>query len=60
MAILVYAIYSNLLSMVRLWIALGKVSAVGGFLGVHGLMLALLVVLFYRRIRLRLFSGPRR
>lgn len=60
MAILVYAIYSNLLSMVRLWIALGKVSALGGFLGVHGLMLALLAVLFYRRIRLRLFSGPRR
>lgn len=60
MAILVYAVYSNLLSMVRLWIALGKVSAVGGFFGVHGLMLALLVVLFYRRIRLRLFAGIRR
>jgi lipopolysaccharide export system permease protein len=60
MAILVYAIYSNLLSMVRLWIALGKVSAVAGFLGVHGLMLALLALLFYRRIRLRLFARPRR
>jgi lipopolysaccharide export system permease protein len=60
MAILVYAVYSNLLSMVRLWIALGKVSAVGGFLGVHGLMLALLAVLFYRRIRLRLFAVSRR
>jgi lipopolysaccharide export system permease protein len=54
MAILVYVIYSNLLSMVRLWIALGKVSAVAGFLGVHGVMLALLALLFYRRIRLRL------
>ncbi len=52
MALLVYLIYSNLLSVVRLWVALGKVPAVAGFAGVHGLMLVLLVLLFYRRLSL--------
>ncbi|HSD59690.1 MAG TPA: LPS export ABC transporter permease LptF [Burkholderiales bacterium] len=50
MAILVYMSYSNLLSVVRLWVALGKVSAVAGFAGVHGLMLVLLAILYYRRL----------
>jgi lipopolysaccharide export system permease protein len=56
LAILVYAIYSNLLGMMRLWVSLGKVSTIVGFFGVHGLMLVLLALLFYRRISLRFFA----
>ena len=48
-AVLVYATYSNVLSMMRLSIALGKVSALTGFLTVHGAMIGLLVLLFLRR-----------
>lgn len=48
-ALLVYATYSNLLSMMRLWVALGKVSAVTGFFAVHGAMIGLLILLFFRR-----------
>jgi lipopolysaccharide export system permease protein len=56
LAILVYAIYSNLLGMMRLWVSLGKVSTVLGFFTVHVLMLVLLVLLFYRRISMRFFA----
>jgi lipopolysaccharide export system permease protein len=56
LALLVYAIYSNLLGMMRLWIALGKISGIVGFLAVHGLMVLILLLLFYRRMSLRFFA----
>ena len=49
-AVFVYMIYSNLISIVQAWIAQGKVSVLVGMLAVHGGMVLLLIVLFARRI----------
>lgn len=53
-AILIYAIYSNLLSMSQAWVAQGKLSFWVGVWAVHALMLLPLLLLFYRRIVLRM------
>ncbi|EKE18383.1 MAG: hypothetical protein ACD_10C00010G0001 [uncultured bacterium] len=49
-AILIYAIYSNLLSAAQSWVAQGKLSFWIGVWAVHAMMLLPLVFLFYRRI----------
>ncbi len=53
-AILVYAIYSNLISVSQAWVAQGKLSFWVGVWAVHAVMLMPLVALFYRRISLRM------
>jgi lipopolysaccharide export system permease protein len=52
MAILVYMIYNNVLSMAQAWIAQQRVSLPVGLWGVHVAMLLLLFVLFFRRLTL--------
>ena len=49
-AVLIYAIYSNLMSVSQAWVAQGKLSFWIGVWVVHALMLAPLVFLFYRRM----------
>lgn len=49
-AVFVYMIYSNLISIVQAWIAQGKLPALAGMAAVHGGMAVLVVVLFARRI----------
>ncbi len=49
LALLVYMTYSNLLSIVQAWIYQSRMSFTVG-LGVHVVMLAVLVLLFYRRM----------
>jgi lipopolysaccharide export system permease protein len=49
MAILIYMTYNNLISIVQAWIAQSRISFAAG-LGVHVVMLAVLAVLFYRRV----------
>ncbi len=49
-AVLVYAIYSNLISVTQAWVAQGKLSFWLGVWAVHAVMLVPLIVLFYRRI----------
>ena len=51
-AILVYMIYSNLLSVSQAWVRQGKVPFEIGIWGVHGLMLLLLVTMFWHRLNL--------
>jgi lipopolysaccharide export system permease protein len=53
-AILIYAIYSNLISMSQAWVAQGKLSFWIGVWAVHGLMLVPLGLLFYRRMVARM------
>ena len=50
LALLIYMVYSNLLSITQASIAQSRVSPVMGVLGVHAVMLAILVLLFYRRL----------
>lgn len=49
LALLIYMTYSNLLSIMQAWISQSRVSFTMG-LGVHFVMLALLVLLLYRRV----------
>lgn len=53
-AILIYAIYSNLMSVSQAWVAQGKLSFWIGVWAAHGFMLLPLALLFYRRIALRM------
>jgi len=50
LALLIYATYSNLLSIVQASIAQSRIDAAVGIWGVHVLMTLLLVLLFYRRV----------
>jgi lipopolysaccharide export system permease protein len=53
-AILIYAIYSNLISVSQAWVAQGKLSFWIGVWAVHALMLLPLILLFYRRVAVRM------
>jgi len=50
LAILLYMVYSNLLSIMQASIAQSRVGVAAGMWGVHAAMLLLLVVMFYRRL----------
>jgi lipopolysaccharide export system permease protein len=49
-AVLVYALYNNLLSIFQAWTAQGKIHPWVGLWPVHGVMVAALVFLFYRQL----------
>jgi lipopolysaccharide export system permease protein len=49
-ALLLYMSYSNCLSIAQAWVAQEKISLAQGLWGVHVCMLAVLVILFYRRL----------
>jgi lipopolysaccharide export system permease protein len=51
-AVFVFMIYSNLVSMSQAWIAQDKLTAWIGMWAVHAVMLALLGVLLARRVQL--------
>ncbi|WP_434515636.1 LPS export ABC transporter permease LptF [Dechloromonas sp. ARDL1] len=53
-AILIYAIYNNLLSVSQAWVAQGKMSFWVGVWAAHVAMLLPLVALFYKRIVVRM------
>lgn len=52
LAILVFMIYSNFLSISQAWIAQQRIGVALGLVGVHAVMLLLLLGLFFRRIML--------
>jgi lipopolysaccharide export system permease protein len=49
-AILIYAIYSNMISVSQAWVAQGKLSFWIGVWAAHALMLVPLLLLFYKRV----------
>jgi len=53
-AILIYAIYSNLISVSQAWVAQGKLSFWIGVWFVHAWMLLPLLLLFYKRVAIRM------
>lgn len=55
LALLIYMVYSNFLSITQAWVAQGKMSAWAGLWMVHGVMAAVLLLLFYRRLVLTPF-----
>jgi lipopolysaccharide export system permease protein len=50
-ALFTYMVYANVLSIVQAWVSQGRVSFAVGWWVVHGGMLGVLGLLFYRRIR---------
>jgi lipopolysaccharide export system permease protein len=57
LAIVLYMIYSNMISVTNTWVGQGKLSAGAGLLAIHAAMLAVTLLLFYWRMTL--FSLPR-
>jgi lipopolysaccharide export system permease protein len=53
-AILIYAIYSNLISMSQAWVSQGKLSFWVGVWAAHAVMLVPLGLMFYRRVMARM------
>lgn len=49
-AVVIYMAYNNVMGVVTTWVGQGRVGVVVGLWGVHGAMLGLLVVLFYKRL----------
>lgn len=49
LALVIYIIYNNLLSIMQAWIAQGRVHWIVGLWPVHGLFLMLTIYMFYRR-----------
>ena len=52
-AVLIYALYNNLLSIFQAWTAQGKIPAWLGLWPVHGVMVAIIAYLFWPQIDLR-------
>lgn len=52
LAIVLYMLYSNMISVTNTWVGQGKLSPGIGLLGVHAVMLAITVLMFYRRMTL--------
>lgn len=60
LALLVYMIYTNVLTMTQAWVAQGRISFLVGLLSVHLAMLVVLPLLFARRILVVSFLRLRR
>lgn len=56
-AIVIYMAYNNMIGVTTTWVGQGKIGVVAGLWGVHSVMVALLVILFYKR--LSVFSWKR-
>ena len=50
MALVIYMIYNNMISVTNAWVGQGKIGPVLGLLGIHLLMCALTVLFFYGRL----------
>ena len=50
MALIIYMVYNNMISVTNTWVAQEKMGAVMGLAGIHALMFTLMVLLFYRRM----------
>ncbi len=50
MAVVIYMLYNNLISVTATWVGQEKIGPVMGLLGIHGLIFALMMLLFYRRM----------
>ncbi len=50
MALVIYMFYNNMISVTNSWVGQGKIGPVMGLVGIHALMFALMLLLFYRRL----------
>ena len=57
-AIILYMLYNNMISVTNAWVAQGKMSPGVGLWGIHALMLAVTALMFYRRMVLFSWRRP--
>jgi lipopolysaccharide export system permease protein len=50
MAIIIYMVYNNMISVTNAWVGQEKIGPIMGLMGIHSVMFALMAVLFYYRI----------
>jgi len=48
-AMVIYMFYNNMISVTNSWVGRGQISPAAGILGIHLLMFAVMLVLFYHR-----------
>ena len=58
MAIVMYMLYSNMISVTNAWVGQAKLSPLVGMISAHALMIGVTALMFYRRVML--FSLYRR
>jgi lipopolysaccharide export system permease protein len=51
-ALILYMVYYNMISVTNSWVGAGKISAALGLIGIHGVMLSVVAIFFYRRMTL--------
>ncbi|MDR0440088.1 MAG: LPS export ABC transporter permease LptF [Candidatus Accumulibacter sp.] len=56
LALFVYLVYNNMMTVGQAWVASGRISFLEGLLGIHLLMFCLLPLLFFRRIAVFSFA----
>lgn len=57
LAIVLYMLYNNMISVSNAWVGQGKLSPAVGLLGIHSVMLAITALMFYRRMTLFSLRG---
>ncbi len=50
MALVLYMIYNNMISLTNAWVGQQKMGPISGLVGIHALMFVLMVALFYQRM----------
>ena len=50
MALVIYMLYNNMISVTNSWVGQGKMDPVMGLAGIHALMFVLMMLMFYRRL----------
>ncbi len=50
MALVIYMLYNNMISVTNTWVGQEKVSPAVGLVGIHAVMFVLMILLFYRRL----------
>ena len=50
MALILYMVYNNMISVTNTWVGQGSMGVVMGLVGIHGAMFVLMVLLLYRRM----------
>ena len=58
-ALLTYMVYSNLISIAQAWVSQGRLSFTTGWWVVHAVMFLVLLLMFYRRLRVGPLLGRR-
>jgi len=56
LALFAYLVYNNMMTVGQAWVASGRISFLGGLLGIHLFMCCLLPLLFFRRIAVLSFA----